>query len=88
MCYFVVMTKREIALTIEARNNLLRQRVELSKNDAQSASLSAGGGSQSYTSRSLKEIDDEIARLDRLIAEYKNALLGAGTLNLEYPRYC
>lgn len=82
------MTKREIALTIEARNNLLRQRIELSKNDAQSASQSAGGGSQSYTSRSLKEIDDEIARLDQLIAEYKNALLGRGTLNLDYPRWC
>lgn len=82
------MTKRELALTIEARNNLLRQRIELTKNEAQSASLSAGGGSQSYSSRSLREVDDEIARLDKLIAEYKNALIGRGTLNLDYPRWC
>ena len=82
------MTKQELALTIEARNNLLRQRVELSKNDAQSASTSAGGGAQSYSTRSLREVDDEIARLDKIIAEAKNALLGAGILNLEYPRYC
>ena len=82
------MTKRELAQTIEARNNLLRQRIELSKNDAQSASLSAGGGSQSYTSRKISEISDEIDRLDKLIAEYKNSLLGRGTLNLDYPRWC
>ena len=82
------MTKTELALTIEARNHLLRQRIELAKNDAQSATTSAGGGSQSYTSRSLKELDEEIARLDRIITECKNALLGAGTLNLDYPRYC
>ena len=82
------MTKREIALTIEARNNLLKQRLELSKNEAQSASLSAGGGSQSYTARKLAEVNNEIARLDRIIAEYKNALMGAGTLSLEYPRWC
>lgn len=82
------MTKRELALTIEARNNLLRQRIELTKNEAQSASLSAGGGSQSYSSRSLREVDDEIARLDKLIAQYKDALLGRGTLNLDYPRWC
>lgn len=82
------MTKREIALTIEARNNLLRQRVALAKNEAQSASQSAGGGSQSYTGRSLEEVDREIERLDKVIADYKNSLLGRGVLNLEYPRWC
>lgn len=82
------MTKREIALTIQARNNLLRQRVALSNNDAHSASLSAGGGSQSYTSRSLAEVDAEIERLDKIIADYKNSLLGRGVLNIDYPRWC
>ena len=82
------MTKREIALTIEARNNLLRQRIALSKNDAQSASQSAGGGSQSYTSRSLAELNKEIERLDKIIANYKNSLLGRGVLNIDYPRWC
>ena len=82
------MTKREIALTIQARNNLLRQRIALTKNDAQSASQSAGGGSQSYTSRSLAEVDAEIERLDKIIAEYKQAKLGGGVLNLNYPRWC
>lgn len=82
------MTKREIALKIEARNNLLRVYNELSQNSAASASLSAGGGSQSYTNRDLAKIRAEIEALDAEIAAYKRALLGGGILNLEYPRYC
>ena len=82
------MTKRELAQKIEARNRLLQVYNELAANPAASASLSAGGGSQSYTNRDLSKIRAEIDALDREIAAVKSALLGAGVLNIEYPRWC
>lgn len=82
------MTKAELCSKIDARNQLLRVYRELSANPSKSATLSAGGGSQSYTSRDLADIRKEIEALDEQIAAYKNALLGMGTLNLEYPRWC
>lgn len=82
------MTKGELYQKIESRNKLLRVYDELAASPAASASLSAGGGSQSYTNKRLAEIRAEIDALDREIASYKNALLGRGTLNLQYPRWC
>ena len=82
------MTKRELASKIESRNNLLREYNNLSKKSVSSASISSGGGSKSYTNRTLEEIRKQIEALDAEIAAYKRALLGRDTLNLEYPRYC
>lgn len=82
------MTRRELYQKIESRNKLLRTYDELAANSASSASLSAGGGSQSYTNKRLAEVRAEIEALDSEIAAYKGALLGRGTLNLEYPRWC
>ena len=58
------------------RNALVDQLTEL---DAQSASISAGGGSKSYTNRSVADIkakiafiDKEIARLDYMLGNAAN----------------
>jgi uncharacterized small protein (DUF1192 family) len=58
------------------RNALVDQLTEL---DAQSASISAGGGSRSYTNRSVADIkakiafiDKEIARLDYMLGNAAN----------------
>lgn len=50
--------------------------------------MSAGGGSKSYTNRDIRQIREEIDSLDVQIREAKRALLGGGSLSLEYPRYC
>lgn len=51
---------------------------QLSEIDAQSATLSAGGGTKSYTNRSVDDIKKKIAFLDREIAKLE-ARLGLRT---------
>lgn len=47
---------------------------QLSEIDAQSATLSAGGGTKSYTNRSVDDIKKKIAFLDREIAKLEARL--------------
>ena len=57
---------------------------QLSAVDASSASVSAGGGSQSYTSRSVAEIKAKITSIDREIARIDFRLGNGG--NLAVPK--
>ena len=53
-------------------NELLQQRMELKRQlfavDSQSASLSSGGGSKSFTNRSIADLKEKIAAIENEIA--------------------
>ena len=57
---------------LRARRNALVD--QISEIDAQSATLSAGGGTKSYTNRSVEDIRKKIAFLDREIARLEARL--------------
>ena len=75
-------------MKIEARNRLLQTYNDIAANSAASASLSAGGGSQSYTNKRLEELRKEIDALDKEIAAFEAALVGNGLLDVNYARWC
>lgn len=72
------MTREEIESRIsqleERRDALVDQLTDI---DAQSATVSSGGGSKSYTNRSVADIKSKIKFCDREIARL-NARLGSG----------
>ena len=72
------MTREDVQNRIaelERRRNVLVD--QLTEIDTQSASISSGGGSKSYTNRSVADIKAKIAFLDREIAGL-NFAIGLG----------
>lgn len=63
---------------------------QIAEADTQSATISAGGGSKSYTNRSVDDLKKKVAFLDREIAKL-DARLGLrpnpGRIVSIYPRY-
>ncbi len=67
-------TQSRIAELEQRRNALIDQLTEI---DTQSATMSSGGGSKSYTNRSVADIKAKIAFIDREIARL-NFSIGLG----------
>ena len=67
-------TQSRIAELEQRRNALIDQLTEI---DTQSATMSSGGGSKSYTNRSVADIKEKIAFIDREIARL-NFAIGLG----------
>lgn len=67
-------TQSRIAELEQRRNALIDQLTEI---DTQSATMSSGGGSKSYTNRSVADIKVKIAFIDREIARL-NFSIGLG----------
>ena len=76
------MTKRELNLrknkaSLLARIARLDKTIaEISESSNRSATLSAGGGSQSYTYASLKELEEERSKLAARVAQINDWLAG------------
>lgn len=80
------MNKRELAQKIELRNAYIAAQLYLAKHPEASASVSAGGGSKSYTHKDDEKIARMIEKLDAQIAECKRSRM-CGGLGLGYPTY-
>lgn len=78
------MTKAQFVDKLKYRDQLRALRDELTSSPERSASVSAGGGSQSFSKMDLKEVMSELRRVE---AELDAVSTSAG-MQVNYARWC
>lgn len=80
------MSRKDYIFRLKLRDALRDALLELARNPAASVSISAGGGSKSYTNRDIEKIRKELEAVELWL---QNHTPGAATgLEINYARWC
>lgn len=82
------MTRRDYIWRCKYRDRLRKAINLLADNPTASASISAGGGSKSYTRVDLPRLSEELRKVEAELAEFRDSVSGGLGFGVNYARWC